>query len=312
VALAWANSPLSDAYFELWHLDVGFDFGPLGLHMDLHHWVNDGLMVVFFFLIGLEVRQEFAHGSLRDRSRAGLALIAGVAGVVLPALVYVLLVGLAGGQGLHGWGAVVGTDTAFMLGTLAIVGPRLSGQLRVFLLTLTVVDDFLAVSIIGIVYSEEIRIVPLLIALASLVALWWLGRTRQWRAMPYVLIVIVLWLATVYSGIHASLAGMAAGLLIGAALVQPTLDGGRRLFGGGGQFRRKLRFNPAGFVQLDQPLAAHGLDRVVAVGDDQYVGREDDGAEHGQGRRQRHNQAKGSPARRERGKGCRHVACPES
>ncbi|VDL31800.1 Na(+)/H(+) antiporter NhaA [Pseudomonas aeruginosa] len=220
VALAWANSPLSDAYFELWHLDVGFNFGPLGLHMDLHHWVNDGLMVVFFFLIGLEVRQEFAHGSLRDRSRAGLALIAGVAGVVLPALVYVLLVGLAGGQGLHGWGAVVGTDTAFMLGTLAIVGPRLSGQLRVFLLTLTVVDDFLAVSIIGIVYSEEIRVVPLLIALASLVALWWLGRTRQWRATPYVLIVIVLWLATLYSGIHASLAGMAAGLLIPAYATQ--------------------------------------------------------------------------------------------
>lgn len=220
VALAWANSPLSDAYFGLWHLDVGFNFGPLGLHMDLHHWVNDGLMVVFFFLIGLEVRQEFAHGSLRDRSRAGLALIAGVAGVVLPALVYVLLVGLAGGQGLHGWGAVVGTDTAFMLGTLAIVGPRLSGQLRVFLLTLTVVDDFLAVSIIGIVYSEEIRVVPLLIALASLVALWWLGRTRQWRAMPYVLIVIVLWLATLYSGIHASLAGMAAGLLIPAYATQ--------------------------------------------------------------------------------------------
>lgn len=220
VALAWANSPLSDAYFELWHLDVGFDFGPLGLHMDLHHWVNDGLMVVFFFLIGLEVRQEFAHGSLRDRSRARLALIAGVAGVVLPALVYVLIVGLAGSEGLHGWGAVVGTDTAFMLGTLAIVGPRLSGQLRVFLLTLTVVDDFLAVSIIGIVYSDEIRIVPLLIALASLVALWRLGRTRQWRAMPYVLIVIVLWLATVYSGIHASLAGMAAGLLIPAYATQ--------------------------------------------------------------------------------------------
>ena len=220
VALAWANSPLSDAYFALWHLDVGFDFGPLGMHMDLHHWVNDGLMVVFFFLIGLEVRQEFAHGSLRDRSRARLALIAGVAGVVLPALVYVLIVGLAGSEGLHGWGAVVGTDTAFMLGTLAIVGPRLSGQLRVFLLTLTVVDDFLAVSIIGIVYSEEIRIVPLLIALASLVALWWLGRTRQWRAMPYVLIVIVLWLATVYSGIHASLAGMAAGLLIPAYATQ--------------------------------------------------------------------------------------------
>src|SRR3546814_1409493 len=98
--------------------------------MDLHHWVNDGLMVVFFFLIGLEVRQEFAHGSLRDRSRARLALIAGVAGVVLPALVYVLIVGLAGGEGLHGWGAVVGTDTAFMLGTLAIVGDRKSTRLN--------------------------------------------------------------------------------------------------------------------------------------------------------------------------------------
>ncbi|MFU7556679.1 Na+/H+ antiporter NhaA, partial [Pseudomonas paraeruginosa] len=94
---------------------------------------------------------------------------------------------------------MVGTDTAFMLGTLAIVGPRLSGQLRVFLLTLTVVDDFLAVSIIGIVYSEEIRVVPLLIALASLVGLWLLGRNRQWRATPYVLIVIVLWLCLLYT-----------------------------------------------------------------------------------------------------------------
>lgn len=198
--------------------------------MDLHHWVNDGLMVVFFFLIGLEVRQEFAHGSLRDRSRARLALIAGVAGVVLPALVYVLIVGLAGSEGLHGWGAVVGTDTAFMLGTLAIVGPRLSGQLRVFLLTLTVVDDFLAVSIIGIVYSEEIRVVPLLIALASLVGLWLLGRNRQWRATPYVLIVILLWLATVYSGIHASLSGMAAGLLIPAYATQRHKVAARQLF----------------------------------------------------------------------------------
>ena len=253
VALVWANSPLSDAYFALWHLDVGFNFGPFGLHMDLHHWVNDGLMVVFFFLIGLEVRQEFAHGSLRDRSRARLALIAGVAGVVLPALVYVLIVGLAGSEGLHGWGAVVGTDTAFMLGTLAIVGPRLSGQLRVFLLTLTVVDDFLAVSIIGIVYSEEIRIVPLLIALASLVGLWLLGRTRQWRATPYVLIVIGLWFATVYSGIHASLAGMAAGLLIPAYATQRhKVVAARQLF--------------RDFWQSPSAASAHAVDRGLSRG----------------------------------------------
>ena len=216
MALVWANSPLSESYFELWHQELGFDIGPVGMHLDLHHWINDGLMVIFFFVVGLEVRQEFAHGSLRDRSRAQLALIAGVAGVAFPALVYVLVVSLSGGSGLGGWGAVIGTDTAFMLGALAIVGPRLSGQLRVFLLTLTVVDDFLAVSIIGIVYSDEIKFVPLLIALACLIGLWALGRSRQWNAAPYVIIVIVLWFATVSSGVHASLAGMVAGLLIPA------------------------------------------------------------------------------------------------
>ena len=216
MALVWANSPLSESYFELWHQEVGFDVGPAGMHMNLHHWINDGLMVIFFFVVGLEVRQEFAHGSLRDRSRAQLAVMAGVAGVALPALVYVLVVSVSGGSGLGGWGAVVGTDTAFMLGALAIVGPRLSGQLRVFLLTLTVVDDFLAVSIIGIVYSDQIKLVPLSIALACLIGLWGLGRSRQWNAALYVILVIVMWFATVSSGVHASLAGMLAGLLIPA------------------------------------------------------------------------------------------------
>ena len=215
-ALVWANSPLSFSYFDLWHQNIGIDGGPFGLHMDLHHWINDGLMVVFFFVVGLEVRQEFAHGALRDSSRARLAAIAGISGVALPAVVYVLVVGSSGGEGLQGWGAVVGTDTAFMLGALAIVGPRLSGQLRVFLLTLTVVDDFLAVSIIGLFYSDEIRLVPLLIALGCLVALWLLDRSRQSSATPYVGIVIVLWLATLSSGVHASLAGMIAGLLVPA------------------------------------------------------------------------------------------------
>lgn len=157
--------------------------------------------------------RPFAHGSPRDASRARLASIAGVAGVALPAVFYILIVAAAGGDGLGGWGAVVGTDTAFLLGALALVGPKLSLQLRVFLLTLTVVDDFLAVSIIGIVYSDEIRLVPLLIAVGCLAGLWLLGRSQQWSATPYVLIVIVLWFATVDSGVHASLAGVVAGLV---------------------------------------------------------------------------------------------------
>ncbi|WP_283247803.1 Na+/H+ antiporter NhaA [Corynebacterium glutamicum] len=207
---------MSFSCFDLWHQNIGIDVGPFGLHMDLHHWINDGLMVVFFFVVGLEVRQEFAHRALRDSSRARLAAIAGISGVALLAVVYVLVVGSSGGEGLQGWGAVVGTDTAFMLGALAIVGPRLSGQLRVFLLTLTVVDDFLAVSIIGVFYSDEIRLVPLLIALGCLVALWLLDRSRQSSSTPYVGIVIVLWLATLSFGVHASLADMIAGLLVPA------------------------------------------------------------------------------------------------
>lgn len=253
MALVWANSPLSESYFQLWHQDVGFDVGPVGMHMDLHHWINDGLMVIFFFVVGLEVRQEFAHGSLRDRSRAQLALIAGVAGVALPALVYVLVVSMSGGNGLGGWGAVIGTDTAFMLGALAIVGPRLSGQLRVFLLTLTVVDDFLAVSIIGFVYSDEIKLVPLLIALACLIGLWALGRSRQWNAAPYVFIVIILWFATVSSGVHASLAGMIAGLLIPAYATQRhKVVAARQLF--------------RDFWQSPSAASARGVNRGLARG----------------------------------------------
>ena len=218
VALVWANSPVSDTYSEFWHQDVGFNIGAMQLHMSLRHWINDGLMAVFFFLIGLEVRQEFAHGTLRDRSRVRLAFIAGVAGVCLPAVIYALVV--RSGSALQGWGIVVGTDTAFMLGALALVGPRFSGQLRIFLLTVTVVDDFLAVSIIGIFYSDEIKLLPLAIALVCLVLVWLLGRARQWRAAPYVVVVIALWFSTIESGLHPSLTAMIAGLLVPAYATQ--------------------------------------------------------------------------------------------
>ncbi|MED5803423.1 Na+/H+ antiporter NhaA [Gordonia sp. Z-3] len=211
-ALIWANLP-SDSYAELWHTEVGLSFGAHGVDMSLQHWINDGLMVLFFFVIGLEVRQEFSVGSLRDRRRAMVPLVAGVSGVVAPAVIYLLI---AGRDAADGWGVVVGTDTAFLLGALAILGPRLSNQLRVFLLTLTVVDDFLAVSIIGVVYSDDLDVVALLIAVAGLVGLWLLSRTTVWRSAPYVTLVVVVWAATLASGVHPSLAGMAAGLLVPA------------------------------------------------------------------------------------------------
>jgi Na+/H+ antiporter NhaA len=216
-ALVWANSPLSEVYEHLWETPVLVDIGELAFDMDLHHWINDGLMVLFFFVVGLEVRQELSIGSLRRRSQRLVPLVAGTVGVVAPALIYLAI---AGRTAPEGWGVVVGTDTAFLLGVLALVGPAMSNQLRVFLLTLSVVDDFLAVTIIGVVYSEEVRLGPLLIALACLGALWLLGRMREWRSTPYVLVVVVLWGATVQAGIHPSIAGMLAGLLVPAAMTR--------------------------------------------------------------------------------------------
>ncbi|QIK77510.1 Na+/H+ antiporter NhaA [Nocardioides piscis] len=216
VALAWANSPWSQSYLDLWSTQLSVRLGSGGLSMDLHHWINDGLMVVFFFVIGLEVRKELAVGELTDRRRIVVPLVAGVAGMLVPVGLYLAL--NPSGEALRGWGAVIGTDTAFLLGVMALVGPAVSTQLRIFLLTLTVIDDIVAVSVIGIVYSDDLDTTGLLAALVSLVVLALMARAGVWRAAPYVLVVIVLWIATLQSGLHASIAGMVSGLLV------PALD----------------------------------------------------------------------------------------
>jgi len=215
LALAWANSPWSETYDRLWHTTLEVMLGGRGLSMSLHHWVNDGLMVVFFFVIGLEVRREFAVGELTDRRRLVVPLVAGVGGMLVPAALYLAL--NPDGEAAHGWGIVLGTDTAFLLGMLALVGPAVSTQLRVFLLTLTVIDDIVAVSVIGVAYTEQVELVPLAVAAAALVGIALLDRTGVWRSEPYLLLVVVCWLATVGSGLHASIAGMLAGLLVPAA-----------------------------------------------------------------------------------------------
>ena len=212
VALVWANSPWSDAYSRLWGTELAVQLGDWALRMDLGHWINDGLMAVFFLVIGLEVRRDLSVGELTDRRKLRLPLLAGVGGMVVPALLYLLV--NPSGEGANGWGIVIGTDTAFLLGTLALVGPTTSTQLRVFLLTLTVVDDIVAVSVIGFVYSDELNVTALAVALVAVAVLVVLGRMRVWRTWPYAVTILVLWLATVASGLHASVAGMVAGLLV--------------------------------------------------------------------------------------------------
>lgn len=214
LALLWANSPWSGAYTRLWSTEIGVEVGSRAMSMDLGHWINDGLMAVFFLVIGLEVRRDLSVGELTDRRRLILPLIGGVGGLVVPALIYLAF--NPSGEAARGWGVVIGTDTAFLLGVLALVGPAVSTQLRVFLLTLTVVDDIVAVTVIGLVYSESINVRALLVAAAGAVMLVVLGRARAWQTWPYALTILILWLATVYSGLHASVAGMVAGLLVPA------------------------------------------------------------------------------------------------
>lgn len=214
IALLWANSPWSATYEAVWTTDVSLRIGDVGLGMDLGHWINDGLMAVFFFVVGLEVRRDLAVGELTDRSRRVLPLLAGIGGMVVPVVLYLLIA--PEGEAARGWGIVIGTDTAFLLGTLALVGPAISTQLRVFLLTLTVVDDIVAVTVIGVVYSDSIDVPALLVAAAGIAVLVAIGRVGVWKAWPYVLVTGIVWMATVASGLHASIAGMIAGLLIPA------------------------------------------------------------------------------------------------
>jgi Na+/H+ antiporter NhaA len=214
IALVWANSPLSDSYESFWHTDLTIRLSDWTLDLDLRHWLDEGLMALFFFVIGLEVRREWAIGELRDRSRVTIPVIAGVGGMIVPALLFLLIA--PSGDASGGWGIVIATDTAFLLGAMAIVGPACPTQLRVFLLTLSIVDDIVAISVIGIFYSDSIDVIALLVAALCLVGIALASRMRAWRGSTYVLLGLGLWLATIISGLHPTIAGMAAGLLVTA------------------------------------------------------------------------------------------------
>lgn len=212
VALVWANSPFSGSYEGLWHTELGVSLGGAEVSLDLGHWVNDGLMALFFFVVGMEVRRDLSVGELTERRRLVLPIVAGIGGLVLPALLYLAV--NPGGEAARGWGVVIGSDTAFLLGALALVGPASATQLRVFLLTLMVFDDIVAVSVIGIAYSNDTSAGALALAAAALVALVVMGRLGVWRTWPYVSVALVVWGATLASGVHTSIAGMLAGLCI--------------------------------------------------------------------------------------------------
>ena len=210
-AIIWANVSIG-SYETFWdtHLTVGV--GDLQLDFTLHALVNDALMSIFFFTVGLEVRREFAIGELTSWSRALVPVVAAVAGLVIPALLFVMIAAGSGHEGA--WGVVISTDTAFLVGALALIGPRVPGRLRVFLLALAVVDDIGALSIIALVYTENFTPMPLLIAAAGLVGVYFTRYLRGGRGPVYATLAVIVWLAFLASGVHPTLAGVAIALLV--------------------------------------------------------------------------------------------------
>jgi Na+/H+ antiporter NhaA len=209
LALLWANvSP--GTYDEVWRTDLSVGLGHDVLSLDLHEWINSGLMTLFFLVVGLEARREFDLGDLRDRTRFVLPMLAGVAGMIAPVLIYLAF--NAGGEGAHGWGVAMSTDTALALGLLALVGRGVPDRVRVFLLTVFVVDDLLALVVIAVVYSEDIELMPLTGAILAFAVVLALSLLRVRKAWIYVILGVLMWAALLGSGVDPVVAGLAIGL----------------------------------------------------------------------------------------------------
>lgn len=210
-ALVLANSPAADGYAQFWQQTITVGVGEASVTDDLRHWVNDGLMVLFFFVIGLEIKRELAIGELRDRRAAILPAVAAVGGAVLPALIYLAVVG--GGAARRGWGIPMATDIAFAVGILALLGRHASTGAKLFLLSIAIVDDILAIGVIAVFYTDQVKLWWLAIAVAGLLlaaGMQKLGVSSPWSYVP---VGVLVWFATLESGVHATLAGVAMGLL---------------------------------------------------------------------------------------------------
>lgn len=212
VALLWANSPLSESYFQLWKQEVGVELLGAIHTLSLHEFINDGLMVIFFFLVGLEIKREVLIGELASLKKATLPLAAALGGMLVPAGIYVLLT--FGGEGAHGWGVPMATDIAFALGILALMGPGVPIALRVFLAALAIADDLGAVLVIAFFYSEGIAWPSLLAAGAVLLVMAAANRLHIRQPIVYLALGIALWLAFLTSGVHATVAGVLAAMTI--------------------------------------------------------------------------------------------------
>jgi Na+/H+ antiporter NhaA len=214
VALLWANSPWSHSYGSLWGTRLSITLGGGGISMDLRHWVNEGLMTLFFLVVGLEAKRELDLGELRERQRLTIPVMAALGGMTVPVAIYLAF--NAGGPGAHGWGAAMSTDTAFALGAVAMLTPRAATRLRVFLLTLAVVDDLCALLVIAVAYTARVSVAALAIAVALFGVLLALRYAPRWRGPVSVVLGVGVWVAMFKSGVDPVISGLAVGLATSA------------------------------------------------------------------------------------------------
>jgi NhaA family Na+:H+ antiporter len=209
-ALVWANSPWADTYTALWHLPVSPAFGPAGAGT-MHFWINEGLMTVFFLLVGLEIRREMHDGALSSLKLAALPIAAAIGGILLPALLYVALA--RDEQLTRGWAIPTATDIAFAVGVLAVLGTRVPSAVRVLLLALAIIDDIVAILVIAIFYSVGFDPLGLAAAAAGVAVVLLYHQLGLRHALAYVIPGVIIWLGLLYAGIHPTLSGVVLGVL---------------------------------------------------------------------------------------------------
>lgn len=212
LALILANTPLTDSYIDFFHTKINFHVGGWKLSNSIHHWINDGLMAFFFFIIGLEIKREILAGELSDIKVAILPILAAIGGMVLPALIYLSI--NYGSDGANGWGIPMATDIAFAISALVLLGNRVSPALVTFLVALAIVDDIGAVIVIAVFYTSTINITALLLAGISFLILVSFNRFGIRAILPYFLVGLSMWFFMLESGVHATIAGVIAAFAI--------------------------------------------------------------------------------------------------
>jgi len=206
-ALVWANSPWQESYHHIWELEVQLS----RITLPVHAWINDALMAIFFFLVGMEIKHEIVHGELSDLRKAALPIVGALGGMIVPALLYLAL--NYGRAGQHGWGVPMATDIAFSLGVLGMVR-GIPSELKVFLLTLAIADDIGAIMVIAFFYTSALHVKALFVGALVLGVMYVLRRLGVYRKISYIVLGIIFWVAILQSGIHATIAGVILGFLV--------------------------------------------------------------------------------------------------